>query len=302
MRISLAANIIKFLLRFPPRRLMAKKFSLKHATLNIIEMLWALSRHKKPLFRYGLKSEKFTPRGVLCEWLYRNPKQKKKVIFYLHGGAYLSGGISHARNRSMKYALHSSASVFAADYRTSAVKPFPAALRDSFNAYKFLTELAPDSKIIVIGDSAGGGLALSTVRLAVKNGLKLPEKIILNSPWTDLTCKSRSFKSKQASDVVLQGGYLKHCARLYGGKNLNNPLISPIFLDYKGFPPIVINVGTDEILLDNSVNAAKKAARQGVSVKLRVWDGMFHMFHYCEDLMPESRSVCHEIYGEIDDI
>ena len=301
MGISKTAGLLKLFSSMLPRKLMATSFSLKQSTLNIFEAMWNISKHKKPIFRKKLTVEEHSINGVSCEWLYKSPEQKSKVVFYLHGGAYLSGGLSNSRNRSMRYAVNTSASLFVVDYRTSAVAPFPAALEDSYAAYKYLKEIAPDSEIIIIGDSAGGGLALATILKVLENSVNSPSRIILNSPWTDLTCSAETYQTKQEADVVLEGVFLKKCAKLYGNGDYKNPYISPIFADFTGFPPIYINVGTDEILLDDSIKLKEIAQTQGVKVNLNVWDGMFHMFHYWEGFAKESTQVCKEIYKVIDD-
>lgn len=300
MSISKRARTIKALSRLVPRRLIGTKFSLKESTLNIIEKAWELARRKKPLFRRGLTAEKHPVGNVLCEWLYKNPAQKNRVLLYLHGGAYLSGNLTGSRNRAMRYPLNTSASLFIADYRTSAAAPFPAALEDSMAAYRYLLGTAPEAEILIMGDSAGGGLALATVLKAREEGLPLPAKILLNSPWTDLTCATDTYINMKSKDVVLEENFLKKCARLYGGNDLRNPYISPVFGDFHGFPPVDIHVGTDEILLDDSRILAERLRRDGAEVSLREWEGMFHMFHYWEGFCPEGTAVCRELYRQID--
>ncbi|MEG0615235.1 MAG: alpha/beta hydrolase fold domain-containing protein, partial [Oscillospiraceae bacterium] len=257
MAISKRAKVLKAISRLVPRRLMATSFSLKQSTLDIIEAVWNIAKHKKPIFRRGLTVENYKVGSVLCELLYKNPDQKKKVIFFLHAGSYLSGTVSSARNQSMRYPCNTSAALFVVDYRTSPVAPFPAALDDAFAAYKFLQELLPEAEIIFLGDSAGGGLAVSTCLKALEEGVSPPKKVILNSPWTDLSCSSESYFNRQKIDVVLQREFLKKCVKIYAGTNVTNEFVSPVFADLKGFPPLFINVGTDEILLDDSVRLAE---------------------------------------------
>lgn len=322
MPISAMSRLIKAISRKLPRRHAALQSSMKQSTLNFIEMVWNLKKHKKPIFRRGLTVESHCPGGVSCEWLYRDPGQKGKIVFYLHGGAYLAGDLPAARNRSMRYALKTSASLFVVDYRVSAAAPFPAALEDAETAYSYIKELAPGAEIIFIGDSAGGGLALALAERLRDQGRPLPQKIILNSPWTDLTCSFPSYEEQREKDVVLTEGFLKECARLYAGGRvreasdrkkfrwdqdqpfdqqvLKEPYLSPVFGDFTGFPPVWIHVGTDEILLDDSRKLAENLQRDGAPVTLAVWPGMYHMFHYFEALAPESAAVCREIYRVIE--
>lgn len=302
MKISKASSCLKFLSRLIPRRLLATQFSLKQSTLRIFEIVWSIGKHKNPIFRRKLISETHNPSGVACEWLFKEAAQKSKIVFFLHGGAYISGSLSKARNRAMRYPLHTNASLYAVSYRTSAVAPFPGALEDSVAAFIYLQKIAPSAKIIILGDSAGGGLALATAMRLRELNITMPCKIILNSPWADLTRTKESYAAMQKKDVVLQGEFLMKCAKLYAGNDLTNPYVSPVFGNYEGLPPIEIHVGTDEILLDDSLKVAENAKRDGVDVKIKQWYGMFHMFHYWEKFSYESRSVCEEIYDSIDEI
>lgn len=300
--ISKQARVLKWLSGCLPRRLLAVQFSLKQSTLDIIEVLWKFSRIKKPIFRRRLITENFKIGSVVCEWLYARPEQKERVIFFLHGGGYLKGGLSGARNRSMKYAVKTSASIFIADYRSSAVAPFPAALDDSILGYEKLLEVAPDAEIILLGDSAGGGLALAVMEIIKEKGLRPPKIIIVNSPWTDLNCDNDEYEKREKTDVILQKIFLEKCAKLYADGAYNNPYVSPIFADFSGFPPMYIHVGTDEILCQDSISLAEKVKEQGGEVHLHVWEGMFHMFHYLDVICPESAAACKEIYSTIDEL
>ncbi len=300
MKISVRASIVKFISSILPSRFTAGNFSARQITLDLLEKLWKLSRSKIVIFRRGLTVENIDCDGVVCEWLYKKPEQKKKILFFLHAGAYLKGGLSGARHRSMNYPINTNASLFVVAYRTTPVAGFPAAYDDAMAAYRYVCRNMPDSEIIVMGDSAGGGLALSTVRGVLDEGLKAPVRVILNSPWTNLTCTGESYVTLNGRDCVLSETFLRKCARLYAGNNLEDPRVSPLFADYTGFPPMNINVGSDEILLSDSLGVGERAREAGAEATVRVWDGMFHMFHYFGRLFPESGAVREEIYNEID--
>lgn len=298
---SFMANVLKQFARLVPRRMLASDFSLEQWTINWIELAWFIRKFRPNLFRHGLKSQRLNIEGVNCEWLYKRPENKKRVVFYLHGGAYLYGDLSKARHRSMRYARHTNASVFVVDYRVSAAGPFPAALNDALTAYVYLKNLNPKMEITVMGDSAGGGLALALTHRLKALGMALPNRLLLNSPWTDLSCTSKSCWCKQPVDTVLYVPLLRQCAEIYaGGEDLKNPLLSPLFGSFSGFPETFIQAGTDEVLLSDSTRLARRMELAGVRVRLHIWEGMFHMFHYWEGFCRESSLVCKENYGIIE--
>lgn len=300
MPVSKMACTLKFFSRLIPRKLIGAKFSLKQETCDIIEKIWNIAQHDKPIFRRHLTVEDHKIKGLKCEMLYRFPEHKNKIIVYFHGGGYLKGNLSNARNRSMRYPIHTDTALFVVNYRISPIAPFPAALEDGVDCYKYILKNYPDSKIIFIGDSAGGGLALSVALNSRDTGIKTPDKIILNSPWTDLTCSLESHVSMAKKDVVLTEHFLQNCSDIYCPEDKKNPYASPIFADFHGIPPIDIHVGSEEVLLCDSTELAKCAEADGVKVKIKVWEGMFHMFHFWEAFARESEQVCKEIYDSID--
>ncbi|MHA2037997.1 MAG: alpha/beta hydrolase [Promethearchaeota archaeon] len=206
---------------------------------------------------------------------------KSRVMLYLHGGGYFSGSYkTHRKFVSIlckKLDLHA----YSINYRLAPEDPYPAGLDDAFFAYKWLLEekSIPAEKIIIMGDSAGGGLTLALLhRIGVRN-LPQPKAAICLSPWTDLTLTSETFKTKADEDVFFNVKNMEISARAYLQTNSpENPEISPIFADFNGFPPIFLQVGTKEMLLDDSLTIAEKMKKQGVSVTVDVWEGMFHAF------------------------
>lgn len=301
-RESLQASFFKLFQRTKPKTLAQNCFFLKDYILKILDKLWRLSANSKPILNLGFKIKTIKNENFNCQWLYKNESDKKLTVFYIHGGAYLGGNLSNARHNAFRYPLHTGCALFLVDYRISAAGAFPCALDDAVEAYKMMLRTLPkDAEVIIIGDSAGGGLALSLTKKLLEQKLKLPKKLILNSPWTDLTCSSASYVTNKYNDTILTERFLKECARVYAGesKMLKNKYVSPVFSDFKGFPPVHIHVGTSEILLCDSINVAYKASADGAKVKLKVWNGMFHMFHYYEGLIPESTKVCEYIYKDI---
>ena len=205
---------------------------------------------------------------------------KKYVILYCHGGGYSTGSTVYARTLTSKLAASTSMDVLSFDYRLAPEHPYPAATEDAMQVWNYLMLLGYGARdIILAGDSAGGNLALSLTLKLKEEGRLLPRGLVLMSPWTDLTSSGKSYISKAEIDPVMNGTYLEKMIRNYAeGQELTNPLISPLFGDYVGFPPTYIQVGNNEILLDDSVMLYKKLLKANVSVKLEMFKGMWHVF------------------------
>lgn len=215
------------------------------------------------------------------EWTYVNRAHMKKyVILYCHGGGYSTGSSLYARTLTSKLAASTSMDVLSFDYRLAPEQPYPAATEDAMQVWNYLMLLGYGARdIIVAGDSAGGNLALSLTLKLKEEGRLLPRGLVLMSPWTDLTSSGKSHVSKAAIDPVLNASYLDEMIHNYAdGQELTNPLISPLFGNYEGFPPTYIQVGSNEILLDDSVMLYKKLLKANVSVKLDMFKGMWHVF------------------------
>lgn len=215
------------------------------------------------------------------EWNYVNRAHMKKyVILYCHGGGYSTGSSLYARTLTGKLAMSTSMDVLSFDYRLAPEHPYPAATQDAMRVWDYLMLLGYGARdIILAGDSAGGNLALSLTLQLKKEERLLPRGLVLMSPWTDLTSSGKSHVSKAEIDPVLNAAYLADMIRNYAsGQELDNPLISPLFGDYDGFPPTYIQVGGNEILLDDSVMLYKKLLKANVSVKLDIFKGMWHVF------------------------
>ena len=219
--------------------------------------------------------------AIHAEWNYVNRAHMKKyVILYCHGGGYSTGSSLYARTLTSKLAMSTSMDVLSFDYRLAPENPYPAAPEDAMRVWNFLMLLGYGARdIILAGDSAGGNLALSLTLKLKEQGRLLPRGLILMSPWTDLTASGKSHEAKAEIDPVLNAGYLEEMINNYAPEqNLEDPFISPLFGDYDGFPPTYIQVGGNEILLDDSVMLYKKLLKANVSVKLDKFDRMWHVF------------------------
>lgn len=248
-----------------------------------------LTKHRQSQDRIGAllgteKGVEYTPvtvEDMSCEWVrVTRAHMKKYVILYCHGGGYSTGSTVYARTLTKKLAESTSMDVFAFNYRLAPEHPYPAATDDALKAWNYLMYLGYGARdVIVAGDSAGGNLALSlTLRLKEQERL-LPRGLVLLSPWTDLTKSGKSYESRKEVDPVLDHEYLDRMIENYaGGQELSNPLISPLFGNFKGFPPTYIQVGDNEILLSDATLLHKKLLKENVSAHLDVYKGMWHVF------------------------
>jgi acetyl esterase/lipase len=203
------------------------------------------------------------------------------IMLHLHGGGYFSGSCKMYRAFVSNLCKKLQVNAYSISYRLVPEHPYPAALDDAFFTYKWLLEekSIPAEKIILVGDSVGGGLALALLHRIGKHNLPQPKCAISISPWTDLTLSNNSYETNREKDAFFNFKNLENAAKLYIGKNsAENPEISPIFADFTNFPPIFLQVGSTEMLLDDSVVIAEKMKRQGVSVTVDVWEGLFHDF------------------------
>lgn len=219
--------------------------------------------------------------GIHGEWISVNRAHMKKyVILYCHGGGYSTGSSIYARTLTTKFATSTSMDVLCFDYRLAPEHPYPAATEDAMKIWNDLMLLGYGARdIIVAGDSAGGNLALSLVLKLKQEGRLLPRGVILMSPWTDLTASGKSHVTRAEIDPVLNADYLKEMTSNYAaGEDLKNPLISPLFGDFTGFPPTYIQVGDNEMLLNDATMLHKRMIKANVSVKMDVFKGMWHVF------------------------
>ena len=233
----------------------------------------------------------------------RNSRQDK-IILQLHGGGYIGG----MRNAYRMFAglyneVSHGMSVLTVDYRVAPEDPYPAALVDAYAAYEWLLDQGWFSEqIILAGDSAGGGLAMALCHYLKNQGRQLPCGIVAMSPWTDLTASGESYDTNYERDPLF--GRTRDSLiynRDYVGEN--DPMsayISPLFGDFREFPPMLLQVGSYEMLLSDSVDVAAKARAQGVKVRLSIYEGMFHVFQMAAKMLPESKPAWVEIGKFID--
>lgn len=232
---------------------------------------------------------------IPAEWI-SCTRSNKGVILYLHGGAYTLGSINVHREFLTRLACATECKILAINYRLAPEHAFPAALEDSLEAYRWLLQQGFNpSQIIIAGDSAGGGLAVSTLVSLRDAGDPLPITAICFSPWLDLSLSGNSIQENAKSDPILNAALLNNYARYYcAGKETTTPLISPLYANLEGLPPIMLQVGSDEILLDDSVRFTEVAHKAGVDVTLKVWEGMFHVFQIVP-FLPETPKAINQV-------
>ncbi|MFI5735577.1 alpha/beta hydrolase [Kribbella sp. NPDC051587] len=207
------------------------------------------------------------------------------VILYLHGGAYVVGNARTGANLAAPLARRVGVPAVSLDYRPAPEDPFPAAVDDALAAYR---ELAGQN-VVLAGDSAGGGLALALLLAARREGLPLPAGAVLFSPWTDLTLSGASIDARADFDPLFSRENMAESAALYVSEaEAGTELASPVLADLTGLPPLLIQVGTAEVLLDDSLRLVTRAAECEVDVSLDVVAGAPHVFQYFAGMMPEA--------------
>lgn len=215
------------------------------------------------------------------------------VLLYLHGGGYVIGSPQDYRALTADMARSSGLGTLVIDYRLAPEAAFPAAVDDTVAAYRALLDQGfPASSVVLAGDSAGGGLAVAMLVAARDAGLPMPAGAALISPWADLGCTAVSMTTKAAEDPsVTHAGLLRLADHYLQQTPAGHPLASPVHADLSGLPPLFIQVGSAEILLDDAMRLAATAAAAGVRVRLDAWPDMVHVWHLFASLLPEARAA-----------
>ena len=246
-----------------------------------------------------LEAERIHMENFEMEKLTWKDSTSRWVVLHLHGGGYVGAMRKHYKQMAGLYSeVGGGATVVTVDYRVAPEHTFPAALEDALAAYEWILDQGySHDQIIIAGDSAGGGLAMALVHTLKASWRKLPAGIVAMSPWTDVTCSGNSYKDNfeidpvfgnERSELVFENPYV-------GDADPRDPRISPLFGDFYGFPPMLIQVGTDEMLLSDSISVAEKAKSAGVKVRLSVYNGMFHVFQMAGTIMDESKQAWAEV-------
>jgi acetyl esterase/lipase len=244
-------------------------------------------------FPPDVKQEPVRASGVPGFWFTPPAPRPCAAILYLHGGGYVMGSVATHRSLIARIARASGVRCLAIDYRLAPEHPFPAAIEDACASYRWLqAEGIPASGIVIAGDSAGGGLTLGTLVALRDAGERLPAAAVCISPLADLELTGDSATRGDIDDpMVSQAGTLVMAEAYLQGSSARDPRVSPIHADFKGFPPLRIEVGTREILLDDAKRVAQRARTAGVEVELELGEGLTHVWQLHPHLPESAESV-----------
>lgn len=274
----------------PLLRLLVQRRLAKVSTpLEARAILEASSTTKPPgaIFSHGQEG------GIEGEWAC-GTTPCSGTILYLHGGGYFACSPAHYHPITGGFAQEGF-KVFAPAYRLAPEHPFPAALEDALAAYRSLLTTHAAHELMIVGDSAGGGLAMSLMLAAREAGLPLPAGGILFSPWTDLAITGASITTNSLRESLLIGERLAEAAALYlNGVDPHTPLASPLYGDLSGLPPLLIQASEREILRDDSTRLAARIQALGGTVELSVWPNLPHAWQLAQAFLPEARDALHK--------
>lgn len=256
----------------------------------------------------SIETESLNIKGIPCEWVRPNHKHDKRhIILYCHGGGYTCGSIKYARIIASKLSLNAGMAVMSFEYRLAPENPYPAALDDALTMWNYLMHMGYGAReIVLVGDSAGGNLALELALKLKSQGRMLPKGIVLMSPWTDMTMTGDSYKTCKDVDPILTKEYIQTARYSFVGLNdkfnddeikdfkiedsdfnYADPKYSPVFAEFEEFPPFLIQVGSNEILKSDSYNLYEKLIRDSVTVTLEEYEDAWHVFQ----MMPFKKAL-----------
>lgn len=279
---SWQAHVVSFVLRHTFKPMLARAKDAQHARA-VLNIGWFRTPRDVRITQMMLG-------GIPGEWIESGPASNEGVLLYLHGGGYFARSARQHRPFTTAFAKRGF-KVFAPNYRLAPENPFPAAVMDAVACYRALrAEAGASTPIVIAGDSAGGGLALATLLKLRDEGDALPAAAALFSPLTDLAGTGTSRQTNDKHCAMFQGKGLARAAQFYlCGADPRDPLASPLYADLKGLPPLLIHVGADETLLDDSTLLAERARAAGVPVELTVWAAVPHVWQMFHPFVPESR-------------
>ncbi len=246
----------------------------------------------------GTRTVRVDAGGVAADNVTTPAAQAGRHVLYLHGGGYRVGSPAIYRDLTWRIGNVARAQVLVIDYRLAPEHPFSAALDDAVAAYRWLLAGGDAREIVVMGESAGGGLTLALLLKLRDETAPLPVAGVAISPWTDLALTGASLAANAAADPMLDVGVLPgYVADYLAGADPRNPYASPLYGDPAGLPPVLLQVGSDEILLDDSTRMAEKLRAAGRPVELQVWPRMPHAWHMFAPILPEARAAIGGIGG-----
>ncbi|NBH34847.1 alpha/beta hydrolase [Clostridiaceae bacterium] len=291
-KVSLRGKLMGDMMRNMMDSAMGRRIQTGELRKNPVEPAWVCPA--------GYEYEMIQMEHFPMEYLQPAKVSTGRVILQLHGGGYIGPMKNIYRDFAVYYSKKSmGGDVLTIDYRVAPEYPYPAALLDAVAAYQWLLEerqYAPE-KIVVAGDSAGGGLALALVMYLRDHRIPLPAGLVLMSPWTDLTCSGESHETNFHRDPQFGGttDNLLHNSVYIGDADPTEPYLSPMFGRFEKLPPVLMQVGSEEVLLSDTLVVADKIRAAKGKLRVSVYDGMFHEFQMALRLIPESREAWEEI-------
>ena len=248
----------------------------------------------------GITTEQQPIEGIISEWLIPQGAPSDKVILYFHGGGYVSGSCNDHRGIISKFASCCGITNLMFEYRLAPENPYPAALEDSLSIYGWLLSNGYQAnQIVFAGESAGGGLCLATLLALKDQNISMPAAAVAISPWTDLTCSSDSYRTKNRVSPAPVDSWTVFSKYYIGGNDGTNPFISPLYGDLHGLPPIYINSAVDDELFEDGEKFYRKAKDSGVDITFKAGEGMVHCYPLLAPMFPEATEAMDEIVAFI---
>ena len=288
---SVKGKIVTDMIRFfTSQKMLGPKIQDGTLRKNLVEPPWHCPDEylNLPIHMRQFEMELLTPKAA----------DNGEVVLQLHGGGYIAKIRNAYRDFAVRYSKIDQYRVLSVDYRVAPQHPYPAAFQDALEAYRWLLYSGfSGDRIILAGDSAGGGLVLALAMYLRDQSMPLPKKLVLMSPWTDLAATGDSYEINFEKDPLFGNttDSMIYSNAYYGENDPKTPYISPLYGNYEGFPPMLFQVGGAEMLLSDSARAAKKAKAAGCEVQLTIYDEMFHVFQLGMKKMKESREAWKEI-------
>lgn len=287
------ASLQSHIFRLVVKHYIAKKLQ---AEVSLPEQRTGLERLEKlALASPFTKVNKLTIGECDAEWIKHKNARSSHAILYIHGGGFTTGSPSTHRLLAERLSASSRAAVLLLDYRLAPEFPYPAGLNDCVNAYQWLLQQGiSQQNLAIAGDSAGGGLTLSTLLKLKEVFSPLPAAAVLYSPWVDLSMSGKSIENNKDKELMLSTDWMRLMAKHYSAGDTKTPMVSPLFGDLTDLPPILIQVDESEVLLDDAVRLAESLKEAGTPHQLKVWKGMWHVWQTFVKFVPEANAAVDE--------
>ena len=267
------------------------------ASGSSIEELRATNEQMARPAEPDITSEPVVANGVNAAWICAPGAADDRAVLYLHGGGYIMGSLNTHRDMMGRISRAAQTRVLGLDYRLAPEHPFPAAVDDTVAGYRFLLDQGlPPTRLAIAGDSAGGALTLAALIAGRDAGLPMPAAAVCLSPFLDLEGTGESITTRADVDPIATPEVIEVWAKAYlAGADPRTPLANPLYADLAGLPPLLIQVGDHEVLLDDSTRLAERAQAAGVQVKLEIWPEMIHRWHSYAAVLPEGQQAIEDI-------